>query len=174
MPDVIIEPADPATKGYLDLFPAGLAEELEGAATDADNSLKLKGDFPYLLISRRMKNTFNSTGPELSFLASKGTTNPAYINPEDLAELNIEDGEIISISSIRGEIPAVVQSSPDIKRGVVSMAHCWGGAPDGTNDDKVREIGANTNRLINNLDHPEKYSGMSRHSAIAIKLNKVG
>jgi hypothetical protein len=57
---------------------------------------------------------------------------------------------------------------------VVSMAHCWGAAPDGTGDDKVREIGANTNRLINNLDHPEKYSGMARHSAIPITLTKVG
>jgi anaerobic selenocysteine-containing dehydrogenase len=174
VPDVIIEPADPATRGYMDLFPAGLAEELETAARDADSSLLLKQDFPYLLISRRMKNNYNSTGPELSLLAAKSTTNPAFINPEDLAQLNIEDGEIISISSARGEIPAVAKSSPDIKRGVVSMAHCWGAAPGGTTDDKVREIGANTNRLIDNLDHPEKYSGMARHSAIAVKLTKVG
>jgi hypothetical protein len=54
------------------------------------------------------------------------------------------------------------------------MAHCWGAAPEGSTDDKVREIGANTNRLIDNLDHPEKYSGMARHSAIAVKLTKVG
>jgi anaerobic selenocysteine-containing dehydrogenase len=174
VPDVIIEPADPATKGYMDLFPDGLAEELETAAQDADRSLQQKGDFPYLLISRRMKNNYNSTGPELSVLAAKTTTNPAYIHPEDLAQLNISDGEIISIRSERGEIPAVAESSPDIKRGVVSMAHCWGAAPDGTGDDKVREIGANTNRLINNLDHPEKYSGMARHSAIPITLTKVG
>ena len=130
VPDVIVQPADPATRGHMDLFPAGLAEELQAAAQEADNSLLLKtdGDFPYLLISRRMKNNYNSTGPELSFLAAKGTTNPAYINPEDLAALNIDDGE----------------------------------------------IGANTNRLINNLDHPEKYSGMARQSAIAIKLCKTG
>ena len=174
VPDVIIEPADPATKGHMDLFPAGLAQELETAARDADNSLELKADFPYLLISRRMKNNYNSTGPELSLLAAKTTTNPAFINPEDLAQLNIEDGEIIAISSARGEIPAVAKSSPDIKRGVVSMAHCWGAAPGGTTDDKVREIGANTNRLIDNLDHPEKYSGMARHSAIAVRLTKAG
>jgi anaerobic selenocysteine-containing dehydrogenase len=174
VPDVIIEPADPATKGHMDLFPEGLADELEAASQESDKSLQLKGELPYLLISRRMKNTFNSTGPELSFLASKGTTNPAYINPEDLAELNIEDGEIISIRSERGEIPAVAKSSPDIKRGVISMAHCWGGAPDGSGDDKVREIGANTNRLINNSDQPERYSGMARQSAIAVALTKAG
>ncbi len=172
VPDVIVQPADPATAGRMDLFPDGLAEEIEAAASDADRSLEVKGDYPYLLISRRMKNTFNSTGPELSVLAAKGTTNPAYIHPDDLAQLGIEDGEVISVRSARGEIPAVAQGSPDIKRGVVSMAHCWGAAPDGSGDDKVREIGANTNRLIDNLDHPEKYTGMARHSAIAVKLSK--
>jgi len=173
VPDVVIEPADPATKGLLDVFPEGLQEELDGAARDADKSLALKKDYPFLLISRRMKNTFNSTGPELSFLAGKGTTNPAYIHPDDLEQLSINDGEIISISSERGTIPAVVKSSPDIKRGVVSMAHCWGPAPDGSGDDKVLEIGANTNRLINNLDNPAKYSGMAQQSAIAVTLNKA-
>lgn len=173
LPDVIVKPADPATKGMMDLFPEGLAEEIEGAAREADHSVEVGSDYPFLLISRRMKNVFNSTGLELSFLASKGTTNPAYINPDDLAQLDIEDGEVISINSERGEISAVVKGSPDVKRGVVSMAHCWGGAPDGTDDDKVREIGANTNRLIHNLDHPEKYSGMARHSAIPVSLSKT-
>ena len=120
-----------------------------------------------------MKNTFNSTGPELSALAAKGTTNPAYINPADLAELGVEDSDIIHIRSAWGQIPAVAQGSPDIKRGVVSMAHSWGGAPDGSTDDKVREIGANTNRLINNRDHAEKYSGMARQSTVAVSLTKA-
>ncbi len=174
VPDVIVAEADPATKGRMNLMPEGIEDEIAGTIKDADNSLEAKSDFPYILISRRMKNTFNSTGPELSFLAKKGTTNPAYINPEDLAELNIADGDVISITSDRGQIPAVAQSSPDIKRGVVSMAHCWGGAPGERSDDKVREIGANTNRLINNLDHASKYSGMARQSSIPVKLTKTG
>ncbi|ARN75630.1 molybdopterin-containing oxidoreductase family protein [Oceanicoccus sagamiensis] len=174
VPDVIVAEADPATKGRMDLMPEGITDEIAGTIKDADSSLKAKTDFPYILISRRMKNTFNSTGPELSFLAKKGTTNPAYINPEDLAELNIADGDVISITSDRGQIPAVAQSSPDIKRGVVSMAHCWGGAPGERSDDKVREIGANTNRLINNLDHASKYSGMARQSSIPVQLTKAG
>lgn len=174
VPDVVVEAADPSTKGLMDIFPEGLAEEIAGAAKDADSSLELKGDYPFLLISRRMKNVFNSTGQELSFLASKGTTNPAFINPEDVAALNLEDGSIITISSARGEIPAVVKSSPDIKRGVISMAHCWGSTPNGQGDDQVREIGANTNRLINNLDNPAKYSGMAQQSAIAVKVQQTG
>ncbi len=173
VPDVIAVEADPATAGRMDLFPDGLAEELAAAASDADASLVQKDDYPYVLISRRMKNTFNSTGPELSFLAAKGTTNPAYINPADLAELGVEDSDIVNIRSAWGEIPAVVQGSPDIKRGVISMAHSWGGAPDGSTDDKVREIGANTNRLINNRANAEKYSGMARQSTIPVSITKL-
>ena len=66
----------------------------------------------------------------------------------------------------------MAQSSADIKRGVISMAHCWGPAPDGSGEEKVREIGANTNRLINNLDHSAKYSGMARQSAIPVSISK--
>ena len=168
VPDIIAQEPDPATAGRMDLFPDGLAKELAAAARDADASLEQKGDYPYLLISRRMKNTFNSTGPELSALAAKGTTNPAYINPADLAELGVEDSDIIHIRSAWGQIPAVAQGSPDIKRGVVSMAHSWGGAPDGSTDDKVREIGATTNRLSNIRDNAEKYSGMARQSTGAV------
>ncbi|WP_346839441.1 molybdopterin-dependent oxidoreductase [Microbulbifer sp. SAOS-129_SWC] len=173
LPDVIVAPADPATRGLMDLFPAGLADELEGAARDADRGLNLKKDYPFLLVSRRMKNVYNSTGQELSFLASKGTTNPAFIHPDDVSALNLQDGEVVAIRSPQGQIPAVVKSSPDIKRGVVSMAHCWGAAPDGASDDRVREIGANTNRLISNLDNPEKYSGMAQQSAIPITIERL-
>lgn len=173
VPDVIAVEADPATAGRMDLYPEGLAEELAAAARDADASLEQKDDYPYVLISRRMKNTFNSTGPELSVLAAKGTTNPAYINPADLAELGVEDSDIVHIRSAWGEIPAVIQGSPDIKRGVISMAHSWGGAPDGSRDDQVREIGANTNRLINNRANAEKYSGMARQSTIPVSITKL-
>ena len=40
-------------------------------------------------------------------------------------------------------------------------------------DDRVREIGSNTNRLINNREHAEKYSGMPRQSTIPVAIRKV-
>ena len=56
-------------------------------------------DFPLLLISRRMKNTYNSTGPELSLLQRKGTTNPAFMHSQELSARNIADGEIVEVLS---------------------------------------------------------------------------
>lgn len=172
VPDVFVQPADPETQERLELFPPGLDEELNAAHADLD--VTAAQDFPHLLISRRMKNTYNSTGPELSLLKAKGTTNPAFIHSSDLAALGIADGEVIHIRSEHGEIPAVAASSDDVRPGVVSMAHCWGDSPDPVvgADGKVREIGSNTNRLVNNRKNTEKYSGIPRQSCIPVAISK--
>ena len=173
VPDVILDPADPETRERLQLYPPGLDKELASAYAD----LKSAGDknFPLLLISRRMKNTYNSTGPELSLLKTKGTTNPAFMHPQELSALDIADGEIVEVYSPQGAIPAVARAADDIRPGVISMSHCWGGSPDPKDgaDAKVREIGSNTNRLIDNRQHAEKYSGMARQSTIPVAIRKL-
>ena len=173
VPDVILGPPDSASRGHLQLFPAGLEQELEAALHDAVPTAQ--DEYPMLLVSRRMKNTYNSTGPELSLLKSKGTTNPAYIHSTDLAELGVCDGDVIEVRSRHGAIPAVAAASDDIKPGVISMSHCWGGSPtlEADSDAKIREIGSNTNRLIDNLDGSEKYSGMPRQSSIPVAIGKL-
>ena len=102
--DVILQPADPETQGKLDLYPSGLSQECAAASADLLVAGKPggNGDYTYLLISRRMKNTYNSTGPELSLLKSKGTTNPAFIHPGDLEALGITDGEQIKVPIVAG------------------------------------------------------------------------
>jgi len=173
VPDVIVEPADPATRQRLELCPPGLPGEFDAAWADLDAAASPQ--FPHLLVSRRMKNTYNSTGPELGELGRKGTTNPAFMHPQDLAALGIADGELVEVRSARGAIPAVAAASDDIRPGVVSMSHCWGGSPDPAagSDARVREIGSNTNRLIDNRANAEKYSGMPRQSCIPVAVRKL-
>jgi anaerobic selenocysteine-containing dehydrogenase len=79
------------------------------------------------------------------------------------------------VHSRHGAIPAVVTASDDIRPGVISMSHCWGGSPDPTEnaDQRVREIGSNTNRLIDNLENAERYSGMCRQSSIPVAIRKL-
>ena len=170
--DVIAQPADPETQGRLQLFPPGLEDEL--AAAWGDIEAESDTDFPYLLISRRMKYTYNSTGPELSLLGEKERYNPAYLHPSDLAALDITDGDLVNIASCHGSVPAIVAASKAIKPGVVSMSHCWGGSPDpdAGADQQVHRIGSNTNRLINNRDHAAKYSAIPRQSTVAVNISK--
>jgi anaerobic selenocysteine-containing dehydrogenase len=171
--DVIALPADPATASRLDLYPADLAEELSAAHAD----LTATGDpaFPLRLISRRLKYTYNSTGPELRMLGDKQNHNPAYMHPDDLAAIGVADGELVEICSPNGRVPAVAAASADIRPGVVSFSHCWGGSPDpdAGADDKVRQIGSNSNRLVDNRDRPEKYSGMPRQSTIEVAVRRL-
>jgi anaerobic selenocysteine-containing dehydrogenase len=170
--DMIALPADPETRGHLQLFPPGLDQELHAAF--GDMSTPDNAEYPHLLVSRRMKYTHNSTGPEFSLLRAKNSHNPAYIHSADMAALNIADGDVVTISSLHGNIPAVAASSDDVKPGVVSMAHSWGGTPDPAAgvDQRVREMGSNTNRLIDNRERTEKYSAMPRLSTVAVKISK--
>ena len=171
--DVIALPPDPATASRLELFPEGLSDEL--AAAHADLSAAGDPSYPFRLVSRRLKYTYNSTGPELSMLGAKQCHNPAYMHPDDLNALGVQDGELVEISSPRGAIPAVAAASPDVRPGVVSFSHCWGGSPDpaADADSRVREIGSNTNRLVDNLQDAQKYSGIPRQSNIPVDVRRL-
>lgn len=173
VPDVILGAPDPATRGHLQLFPLGLEDELAAAYDGLLASDDEK--YPLRLISRRMKNTYNSTGPELSQLKRKGTTNPAFMHSQELAALGITSGDVIEVYSRRGAIPAVAIASDDIRPGVISMSHCWGGSPDpdANADSRVRDIGSNTNRLVDNRDNTERYSGMARQSSIPVAVRRL-
>jgi len=128
----------------------------------------VEGEFPFRMVSRRLKATLNSMGPELPGLARKGTTNPAFMNPADLAELGVEAGDLIEISSTVGTINGVCEAAPDVKRGVISMAHSWG---DGSlEDDRVRDIGVPTSRLTSTTACWDDLTGMAVLSAIPVKV----
>jgi anaerobic selenocysteine-containing dehydrogenase len=130
-----------------------------------------KPGFDFRLVSRRTKHRFNSTGGHLSALKAKRTTNPAHINPEDLAILGIADGALISISSPVGSITGVAEASPGIRRGIVSMAHAWGDA--GEDGSQVREIGTGTNRLVKETVDYDPITGQSLQSAIPVRIEAL-
>ena len=59
--------------------------------------------YPFRLVSRRLKHVLNSTGTELPGLARKGTTNPAYMHPDDVAELDMVGGDLVEITLAVGQ-----------------------------------------------------------------------
>ena len=127
--------------------------------------------YPFRLVSRRLKHVLNSTGTELPGLARKGTTNPAYMHPDDVAELGLESGDVIEISSPQASLLGVVEAAEDVKRGVISMAHSWGGRS--LTDEKVREIGSPTSRLVSTDVGHDPVTGMVVSSAIPVAVAKA-
>lgn len=172
---VMVEPGRKGASAQLQLLPDGVAGELkdillesrwrDGKIIDDDK------EFTHLLISRRLKHVFNSSGQQLEGLQIKGTTNHAYMNPSDLTLLGMKSGDLVEIQSAAGLLVGVAEAARDIKPGVVSMAHAWGDIPDNWGD--VRTKGASTNRLVDDDRTYDRITGMPRMSAIPVNLKHV-
>jgi anaerobic selenocysteine-containing dehydrogenase len=107
-------------------------------------------------------------GRELPAIRAKRTTNPAFMNPEDLAAIGASSGDLVAITSGHGEILGVAEEAEDVPSGVISMAHSWGDLPSRPGD--VREIGSSTSRLVDDASDFDPISGMARQSAIPVNV----
>jgi len=162
------------SNGKLNVAPAGIPEEMAEIFSEElnDNGRPAKdGAYTHLLISRRLKHVYNSSGQQFDAIKKKGTTNPAFLNPADLEALGIASGDLVQITGPGGSVIGVTKATDDIAPGVCSMSHAWGDLP--SNDGSVREIGAPTNRLMSNTIDYDPISGMARQSAIPVTIRAI-
>lgn len=172
---MIVQPADEGTRGQFTFAPDDLMDELDAVHAEASSTEMFAGvrdaAFPFRLVSRRLKAVLNSLGTELSALRkAAGTTNYAYMHPDDMHELGLAEDDLVEITSARASVVGVAMPAPDVRRGVVSMAHSWGA---GLTDEKVRDIGTTTARLTSTTDGHDPVTGMVVLSAIPVRLAKV-
>lgn len=169
---VRVAPKAAGTDARLDAAPPDLVEEI--AEVRAQPIVEGAGyvpgeEFSHRLISRRMREFYNSSGRDIDGLTARdGGTNPAFMNPRDAAQYGIEDGAVIEIESSRATILGVAAFADDVPSGVISMAHSWGDVPE--MDQDVRSIGGSTNRLVNNEEAYDPITGMARQSAIPVNI----
>jgi anaerobic selenocysteine-containing dehydrogenase len=168
-----VQPAEEGASAKFTPAPDDLMAELAEVLAETSNTFAGTdvSAFPFRLVSRRLKHVLNSTGTELPGLARKGTTNPAYMHSDDVADLGLVDDDIIEISSPKASLWGVVKGSDDVKRGVISMAHSWGGTS--LTDEKVRDIGSPTSRLVSTDVGHDPVTGMVVSSAIPVAVAKA-
>jgi anaerobic selenocysteine-containing dehydrogenase len=128
-----------------------------------------EGDFPFRMINRRMRDSFNSCSQDSEILRKSLAYNPAYMNPEDMALLGVANGDIVSLASAVASVRAVVEPDSTLRRGVVSITHGWGSLPDDPNEDP-RIHGANTSRLVDARRAFDKRSGIPLMSGVPIRV----
>lgn len=178
-----VAPADPANTERLDVGNPDMLAEL---AQIRDESPNAEGPpaRPFQLISRRLPNVYNSSGRDIDALQKGKTWNPAFLHPDDLAMLGLADGDLVEIASDHDAILGVVESAPELRRGIVSMAHCYGEGPEAdgvdgesderdSSDQKVRTLGSSTGRLVDNLRDFDPHTGIPRMSAIPVSLRRA-
>ena len=171
-PDLIIQDARPDAEAHLDVMPADVAAELAEFIASGAAHLSLGEDgkprFSHLLSSRRMREVFCSSGRHLTEVRKRRPYNPAFLSPGDMRELNLQNGDRISISSEFGSVEAFAEADEGLRPGVVSLAHGFGGLPG--ND---VENGTCVNLLIDTREHVEPINAMPRMSGIPVNIAKL-
>ncbi|MBW2361779.1 MAG: molybdopterin-dependent oxidoreductase [Deltaproteobacteria bacterium] len=148
---------------------AAMLAELAEVFEEAPIALAENREYPFQLVCRRQQNVYNSSLRDIEQLARRnGNFNPAFMQPDDLRELALEAGDAVEIRSAHGSIPAVVEPDATLRRGLVSMAHAFGGAPGEKSD--FRQEGSNTSVLVSVEDGYDRISGIPRMSAIPVNV----
>ena len=158
-----VGPRDPGNDARLELAAPLMLDELalvRGTPPLEDPA------FPFRLVSRRMNRVLNSFGRRIPELAGDGR-NPAYMHPDDMAELGLADDDAVTLRSPHGAIEAHVKAEAALRRGVISMAHGFGAAP---GKDDPSSFGGNTGRLLSNEAEFDAITGLPRMSAVPVQI----
>jgi anaerobic selenocysteine-containing dehydrogenase len=167
-PEARVRPRDPACTARLELGDSTMLAELSDVAAE---SVAANSRFRFQLVSRRLPDVHNSAGRDIAKLTRRWRYNPAFMNPADLAALGLTTGDAVEIDSGYASIAGIVESAPDVRTGIVSMAHAFGDTPDREQD--PRAVGSNTGRLSPVDRDYDPYSGIPRMSAIPVEVRPL-
>ncbi len=165
--EAVVGPPIPGLDGKLCIAPEDAIAELARVAEEPD---PLASEFTHLLVVRRLKHVANSVGRDFPKSMEVSRHNAAYLHPDDLAQLGVREGALVEIASAEGCIDAVVEADPDLRTGVVSMAHGFGRPGAGGAPGDPRKVGSSTARLLSSRDSLDPVIAMPRFSAIPVRL----
>jgi anaerobic selenocysteine-containing dehydrogenase len=126
---------------------------------------------PFLFVPRRENRVINTTGRSLPGLMRGRHYNPAFMHPDDLDRLGVAAGSLVEIRSEHDAITGVAEADVDLRPGIVSMSHNFGGNPG--DDEDPRIDGANTNRLLRCDVEYDRYTGQPRMGALPVAVIPV-
>ena len=167
-PAVVVQPADDGWDGSLELADEEMLNDLSKVVI----THRANDRYPFRLIPRRMQHVHNSTFNVVE--TNRGRAyNPAFMHPDDMIALRIEGGDVVDVVSTHGQIRGIVQPDPSLRRGTVSMSHCFGDLdPDLESVDPFR-VGASTNWLIPNDQEYDRYTGQPRMTNVPIQVRRA-
>ena len=165
--EAVLEKAPEDSGARLDLCPPDVADEI--AAVAAREPVVTPGVFQ--LTSRRFVEAFNSSFLGNEITLRRRETNKLHVHPDDLALVGAGADDAVEVASAHGKVIAYVSPDKSMKRGVVSMAHCWGS---GSQADPYALRGAHTGRLISMTEGVQSINRMPLQSGIAVTLKPLG
>lgn len=131
---------------------------------DANHSEPISPDFPLVLTTGRIRDQWHTMSKTGKVNKLKQHIAHAFleIHPDDATGRAIKDGDIVEVSSRRGEVRVKARISDDIKQGVVFLPMHWG-----------KILGNDLNRAnnaTNNLLDPISKQPDFKFAAVAVRL----
>jgi anaerobic selenocysteine-containing dehydrogenase len=166
--EVTVQERDPGCEDRLDCGNETMLQQLREVFGQNYRAAQQTPDHPFRLVPRRYNNFMNSSGRSIGRLSGERPWNPVWIHPEDLRELGVEEGAMVRIATPHDGIIALAEPDDTLRRGVVAMAHAFGGLVE--EDDRYRELGANTGRLIRTDEDYDPITGMPRMGNIPVAI----
>lgn len=155
----------------LQLMPEEAARDLASLlATDAlvEGRHGRDGAYTHLLTVRRVPHVYNSS---CHYFPKNPPGNPAYLHPDDISALGFDVGETVRLQSEQGSIEVVVEADPGLRRGIVSMSHCFGGDP-AEPPDAARHGGA-VAKLVSVDERFDPLMGMPQMTGFAVRFDAL-
>lgn len=152
------------------VMPPDVAAELAefGARMDASQRNRRDGrDYGFLMVTRRLRDVFNSTGTQLASVRKRTPSNPAWLNGEDMAVLGLREGDRVQLRSSAGEVILLAARDDKVRRGCVQTSHGWGNLPGETGGP---EDGVCINLLIDDERHCEAINAMPHFSGVPVDV----
>jgi len=147
----------------LELCPVDVAAELNAVLHESPVK-----DFSHYLVCRRILEAMNSAFRDAARTRRKYPVNWAYLNPQDMADKGIVDGQQIRVESEFGSINALAKAETQLRCGVVSMTHLFG-KPNSTMS-PLEQAGSYTGQLTSLQKYLEPINFMPRLSGVPVNI----
>lgn len=169
-----VEAGEPNNTDRFTVMPPDVFAEMREVANEAiDIGMRMKNGAraTHLLVVRRQRDMYNSTGRFVATIRERLPHNLAYLHPDDRIEMGIAADSEIDISGDHGRIRAIVADDASLRRGVLSMSHGFGGLPDRDSDYAAQ--GVSTNLLTSTSENLQTINAMPQMSALPVQITAV-
>lgn len=162
----VVEPGPPDWNGRLELCPPDVAAELAQLAAE-----KPETTFAFRLVPRRILHALNGAFRDSRESRRRYPVNFAHMNPADMDDAGIEDGDMVEVTSMHGTILTLAKGEDRLRRRVVSITHMFG--PLLGTGNPLRDGGANVGQLTSLTAQLQAINFMPRFSAVPITVRAV-
>jgi anaerobic selenocysteine-containing dehydrogenase len=169
-PAVRVGPKEPGWAHRLDVGNVEMMEKLDALA--GPEPVPHSDLYPFRLVCRRSREMYNSTVND--GISTKGRRhNLAYLNPEDLEALQLEDGDLVTIRSRIGTILGMVAPDASLRPGLVSMNHSYGNVDATRTREDYLEFGSNVAALVDDEEEFDSFSGQPLMSNVPVAVTRA-